>query len=158
MNDEKNPTEVPLTKSLFHPQRNKDAASSSEKRWPTLDQNAPSAKRLDFSEKDGGNREDGPDLDAMTIDALQSHRAEVDRKILGKRETDRRTIIDQIVTLVNAHHIPVEDLVEALGGLKRRLGPVAKKYRDPETGSTWSGRGKEPLWLRGKDRTKFHIP
>ena len=69
-------------------------------------------------------------------------------------------VIDRIVKLVIAHNITVEQLVDALGGLsrKRRLGPVAQKYRDPETGRTWSGRGKEPLWLRGQDRSKFQIP
>ena len=27
------------------------------------------------------------------------------------------------------------------------LGKVAPKYRDPQTGSTWSGRGLKPRWL-----------
>jgi DNA-binding protein H-NS len=31
-------------------------------------------------------------------------------------------------------------------------------YRDPKSGSTWSGRGPAPMWLAGaKDRTKFLI-
>jgi DNA-binding protein H-NS len=29
----------------------------------------------------------------------------------------------------------------------RPLGKVAPKYRDPQTGSTWSGRGLRPRWL-----------
>jgi DNA-binding protein H-NS len=37
-------------------------------------------------------------------------------------------------------------------------GPQAPKYRDPETGATWSGRGKAPAWLAGaKDRTTYLI-
>lgn len=27
---------------------------------------------------------------------------------------------------------------------------VPAKYRDPETGDEWSGRGKKPLWLKDK--------
>jgi DNA-binding protein H-NS len=37
-------------------------------------------------------------------------------------------------------------------------GPQAPKYRDPETGATWSGRGRAPAWLAEvKDRTAFLI-
>ena len=34
---------------------------------------------------------------------------------------------------------------------------VSAKYRDPDTGATWSGRGKPPQWIAGKDRTPFVI-
>nr|WP_291585911.1 H-NS family nucleoid-associated regulatory protein [Comamonas sp. UBA7528] len=31
------------------------------------------------------------------------------------------------------------------------------KYHDPATGATWTGRGKEPVWIRGQDRDAFLI-
>ena len=31
------------------------------------------------------------------------------------------------------------------------------KYQDPESGKTWTGRGKPPNWILGKDRTLFEI-
>ena len=34
---------------------------------------------------------------------------------------------------------------------------VAAKFRNPETGETWSGRGREPNWLKGKNREEFKI-
>ncbi|WP_153098887.1 H-NS family nucleoid-associated regulatory protein [Paraburkholderia hayleyella] len=34
---------------------------------------------------------------------------------------------------------------------------VAPKYRDPISGSTWSGRGKPPRWIAGQDRARFLI-
>ncbi len=34
---------------------------------------------------------------------------------------------------------------------------VAPKYRDPATGKTWSGRGKAPKWLEGKNKGDFVI-
>ena len=34
---------------------------------------------------------------------------------------------------------------------------VAPKYRDPATGKTWTGRGRAPTWLDGKDRAQFLI-
>ena len=36
-------------------------------------------------------------------------------------------------------------------------GKVAPKYRDPATGVTWTGRGKPPRWIEGKDRNAFAI-
>ena len=36
-------------------------------------------------------------------------------------------------------------------------GTVAPKYKDPETGKTWTGRGKAPLWIAGKDKSEFAI-
>jgi DNA-binding protein H-NS len=42
-------------------------------------------------------------------------------------------------------------------------GPVAIKYRHPETQATWTGRGKPPRWVSdaeaaGTHRTQFLIP
>ena len=34
---------------------------------------------------------------------------------------------------------------------------VTPKYRDPATGQTWTGRGKAPKWIDGKDRSKYLI-
>jgi DNA-binding protein H-NS len=42
--------------------------------------------------------------------------------------------------------------------VRRRTGEkVAAKFRNPETGETWSGRGREPNWLKGKNREEFKI-
>ena len=45
-------------------------------------------------------------------------------------------------------------------GRKVRRGTgdkVAAKFRDPETGKTWSGRGREPTWIKGKNREEFKV-
>ena len=34
---------------------------------------------------------------------------------------------------------------------------VPAKYRNPVTGETWTGRGKAPLWIVGKERETFLI-
>ncbi|MGP8431954.1 H-NS histone family protein [Paraburkholderia fungorum] len=43
---------------------------------------------------------------------------------------------------------------------KRRRGagtPATPKYRNPETGETWSGRGRAPRWLKDQDLERFRI-
>lgn len=34
---------------------------------------------------------------------------------------------------------------------------VVPQYRDPATGATWSGRGTEPAWIKGRDREAFKV-
>lgn len=36
-------------------------------------------------------------------------------------------------------------------------GPRPAKYRDPETGATWSGWARPPAWIKGKDYALFLI-
>jgi len=37
-------------------------------------------------------------------------------------------------------------------------GPQPAKYRDPNSGATWSGRGRPPVWMASaKDRSRFLI-
>ncbi|MGA7812144.1 H-NS family nucleoid-associated regulatory protein, partial [Caballeronia sp.] len=31
------------------------------------------------------------------------------------------------------------------------------KYRNPDSGVEWSGMGREPFWIKGKDRAQFQI-
>jgi DNA-binding protein H-NS len=46
----------------------------------------------------------------------------------------------------------------ASSGQSRKKATVAPKYRDPESGVTWTGRGMAPLWIRdAEDRTQFLI-
>lgn len=47
--------------------------------------------------------------------------------------------------------------ITQLRGPKAGGSKVAAKYRDPETGATWSGRGKAPKWIAGQERDKFVI-
>jgi DNA-binding protein H-NS len=43
-------------------------------------------------------------------------------------------------------------------GRRRATGPVAAKYHNPETGETWSGRGRAPGWIKSaRSREKFLI-
>lgn len=34
---------------------------------------------------------------------------------------------------------------------------VSAKYHNPNTGQTWSGRGKPPKWIANKERAQFEI-
>lgn len=100
------------------------------------------------------------DADGKTVEELQEERERLDAQIKARTDAQKASVIEQIKTVVETYSISVEELVEALGGMKsKRKGVKAKqKYRDPVTGATWSGRGKEPAWIKGQNRDTFLIP
>ncbi len=72
------------------------------------------------------------------------------------RRSEKATALEQIRALIAEYELSAADL--GLETASKRSGtPAPAKYRDPETGATWSGRGRVPKWLEGKDRTQFGI-
>ena len=98
--------------------------------------------------------------DVKSVEELQAEREKLDAEIKAKQDAQKASVIAQIKTVVDTYSIPVDELVEALGGLKsKRKGIKAKqKFRDPASNATWSGRGKEPAWIKGQNRDDFLIP
>src|SRR5471030_875398 len=87
---------------------------------------------------------------------LLAQRAALDEQIEALRSVERGEVIDWISEQMTLFQIKAEDLVSRRGP-KKHSGPVAAKYRDPQSGATWSGRGKAPRWLADQDREKFLI-
>ena len=77
--------------------------------------------------------------------------AEAARKaeIAGARE--------QIAAIMREHGLTISDLG---GSVKTKVGkeraPVAVKYADGQ-GNTWTGRGRAPTWLAGRDKEQFLV-
>jgi DNA-binding protein H-NS len=84
--------------------------------------------------------------------ALQNQIAEAEQK--GRAEA-----IEKIHALMHEFGLTQEDLVinRKRGPNKKPAQPVKPKYQDPKTGATWSGRGRVPGWLAGKNRDKYLI-
>lgn len=98
-------------------------------------------------------------LEELSAEELAKLEADAHAALLKKQAEEKTAVIEQIVNVVRTYKITTEELVEALGGLKiKRKGVKAKiKFRDPASGATWSGRGKEPTWMRGRDREQFRV-
>lgn len=95
-----------------------------------------------------------------SVEELTAEREKLDAEIKAKQDAEKASVIAQIKTVAETYGITPDELVEAMGGLKsKRKGVKAKpKYKDPATGVIWSGRGKEPAWIKGKNRDQFLIP
>lgn len=80
------------------------------------------------------------------ITTLLQQRAELDAQIAVERQALREQHVSTIRGLMQTAGLTAADLASA----KRRMvgvSRVAPKYRHPQTGSTWSGRGLKPTWL-----------
>lgn len=90
---------------------------------------------------------------------LEAERAAIDAQIEAQKTAEKKAVMDQIKNVMTSYSIPLEELVEHMGGLKiKRKGVKAKpKYRDPTTGAIWTGRGKAPAWIRDKNFDDFLI-
>jgi DNA-binding protein H-NS len=91
-----------------------------------------------------------------TYRQLTAELSELDRKINEARQEERKAVLQRLRELMNSWDISPSEL----GPYKRgsyHTKPVKKMYRDPDTGREWSGRGRTPAWIEGKDRTRFLI-
>jgi DNA-binding protein H-NS len=84
---------------------------------------------------------------------LIAQKAALEQQIAEARREARAGAIAQIKSLMAEHGLALADLggkaaAPVAAGRMRKGGKVPAKYRDPETGTTWSGRGLQPKWLK----------
>ena len=81
------------------------------------------------------------------------------QKIEAARKNEFSEALAKVRTLVADYGLTAQDVFPSgRKATKSSAGAkVAPKYRDPATGQTWTGRGKAPKWIHGRDRTPFVI-
>ena len=93
-----------------------------------------------------------------TYKSLLAQREVLNEQIEEAKKAETTAAIARARELVAQYELTVEDVFAKNVSKKgKKIGSVAPKYRDPQTGKTWSGRGKPPLWISGKDRSQFII-
>lgn len=75
------------------------------------------------------------------------------------REKEIESATAQVKAIMKEYGLRLSDLSDVT---KPRVNakarePVAVKYKDPSSGSTWTGRGRAPLWLAGKNKEDYLI-
>ncbi|WP_084004138.1 MULTISPECIES: H-NS histone family protein [Cupriavidus] len=99
-----------------------------------------------------------------TYKQLLAQKEILEAQLAEVRANEVSSVIGQIRTLMEQYGLSVEDIQGkrrrgrpvGSGAAKAAKEPLPAKYRDPKTGSTWSGRGRAPAWL-GKNRNRFLI-
>ncbi|CAN0640346.1 H-NS family nucleoid-associated regulatory protein [Burkholderia cepacia] len=90
-----------------------------------------------------------------TYHELLEKRAALEAEINAAKESARESALKEVRQLVSEFNISAREVYGARA--TRRRGRAEAKYRHPETGATWSGRGRPPAWIEGKDRARFEI-
>jgi DNA-binding protein H-NS len=103
------------------------------------------------------------DLDQLTVPKLsaliEAAQAKRQEKMAGAKEAVLAEFKDKAAEL----GLSLSALMSAQKPAKERKPrrgkgeKVAPRYRNPETNETWTGRGREPGWIKGKDRNSFAI-
>ena len=89
------------------------------------------------------------------IDELLAQKEAIEQQIKALRKSERLEVIAKVREMIAAFDISAEEL----SGKKAKVvrGKVAPKYRDPASGKTWTGRGRAPRWLDGRNPEDFLI-
>ncbi|PCE30338.1 H-NS histone family protein [Burkholderia ubonensis] len=86
---------------------------------------------------------------------LLAQRDALEAQINAVKGEARITALAEVKRMVREFDIAEREIYGA-ERVRQRRRPQAK-YRDPETGATWTGRGRAPAWISGKDRDAFVI-
>ncbi|MUV21492.1 H-NS histone family protein [Burkholderia thailandensis] len=100
------------------------------------------------------------ELNPETFQELRARLKSVAEAAEIARKREAADAIKVIRKTVLQYGISAEDIfgrARPNGGRGKRRGPAAPKYCNPETGATWSGRGRPPQWIVGRNRDRFLI-
>lgn len=88
---------------------------------------------------------------------LLARKAELDAQIAQAQAEAKAKAVTEARALITEHGLTAADIFPPQGKKPKAASVGAPKYRDPATGATWTGRGKPPNWIVGKDRAPFLI-
>jgi DNA-binding protein H-NS len=76
------------------------------------------------------------------------------------RRQEVEAVITDLQRKIAEYGLTAQDLgfaERARRGRPPKKAPLPPKYRDPKSGATWSGRGKPPNWIVGKNRERYLV-
>lgn len=88
---------------------------------------------------------------------LLAQREQLDKQIKEAIALEKADGIAKAKFIIEQYQLTAADLFSRKSGMKSAGGKVAPKYRNPSTGETWTGRGKAPKWIEGRDRSNYLI-
>src|SRR6266702_4026536 len=105
---------------------------------------------------------------ATTLEAVQAKMKKLQAQADALIAKQSSGVIEKIRELMIKHGLTTADIEAHTGGKQRekkvraktvvKASAVAVKYRDPQTGVTWSGHGRAPGWIASaKNRDKFLV-
>ncbi|WP_321818390.1 MULTISPECIES: H-NS histone family protein [unclassified Paraburkholderia] len=89
---------------------------------------------------------------------LLKQREALEKQIEAAKDKEIVDAIEKVRAIIAEYSLtPEQVFAQPKGKRGPKLGPKPAKYRDPDSGATWSGMGREPLWIKGQSRERFLI-
>ncbi|MNV74558.1 H-NS histone family protein [compost metagenome] len=88
-----------------------------------------------------------------TYKELLEKKKALDQQIAMVRKAEAKQALDEVHKLIADFGFTAQQVFPWRPAVKK----VEAKYRDPKTGLTWSGRGRAPKWMEGKNRGDFSV-
>jgi DNA-binding protein H-NS len=85
-----------------------------------------------------------------TYREFKQHIRELEQKAERARRVELRQVLVELRGVIREYGITPDQL------FGNELSDLVR-FRDPDTGRTWNGRGRPPAWIRGKDRERFRV-
>ena len=99
-----------------------------------------------------------------TIQDLIAQRDALTKAIQAAQKAELAGVVAQVKALVAEFGLSPADVFGGKAGRSKKTSSgtnssrkIPAKYRDPETGKEWTGRGSAPAWINGKEKTAFLI-
>ena len=89
-----------------------------------------------------------------SLQELLAQKEALEQQIAQIKKAERADALQNARSLIDTFDLTVDEL---FGKQKSSGKAVAVKYRNPETGETWTGRGRAPRWLEGKNLEDFAV-
>ena len=94
-----------------------------------------------------------------TYKELLAQREALDNQIDQARQSELSDAVGRVKQLIEEYGLTQADVFGGArkGRMQTAGRKVAAKYRNPETNETWTGRGRQPKWIQGKNVKDFAI-
>jgi DNA-binding protein H-NS len=94
-----------------------------------------------------------------TLTELIAQKTAIEKQINAARQQEVGDAIAKVRKIVEEYQLTAADIFSGVKAKKslKTSNKVAPKYKNPETGATWTGRGIAPKWLAGKNKADFLI-
>ncbi|ATF32938.1 DNA-binding protein [Burkholderia thailandensis] len=74
------------------------------------------------------------------------------------RAVELPDVLVELRKKIVAYGLTQKDLFPPRLGRPKKVDALPRpRYRDPDTGATWTGRGRAPAWIAGQDRKRFLV-
>ena len=83
----------------------------------------------------------------MTMQELLAQKAELEAQIAAAKVDNLLQAAERVRQIAQEHAITLPELMLALSDKKDARAKVKPKWRNTQTGETWTGRGKRPKWF-----------